>query len=124
MSSKRSIADGPERYMSIQDQLADNITRVQTTIAEAAKHAGRHAEAHGIRLPVLLQVNVAGETSKEGMSIAKTSEVARQIAALFALKVEGLMTIAPLVDDPEKVRPVFRGLRVLREQLQQELPQC
>src|SRR5438067_11747136 len=44
MSSKRSIADGPERYMSIQDQLADNITRVQTTIAEAAKHAGRQAE--------------------------------------------------------------------------------
>jgi pyridoxal phosphate enzyme (YggS family) len=89
-----------------------------------AQTLNRHAEAHGIRLPVLLQVNVAGETSKEGMSLAEAAHVAGQIGALSALEIQGLMTIAPLVDDPERVRPVFHSLRNLREQLQQEVPQC
>src|SRR3989442_481149 len=89
-----------------------------------AQTLSRHAEARGMRLPILLQVNVSGETSKEGMSIAEARQVARQIAALSALEIRGLMAIAPLVDNPEEVRPVFRGLRTLHEQLQQELPQC
>ena len=50
--------------------------------------------------------------------------LARQIAALPDIEVQGLMTIAPLVENPEEVRPVFRRLRNLREQLQDELPQC
>ena len=89
-----------------------------------AQRLSRHAEAYDMRLPILLQVNVSGETSKEGMSIAEARQVARQIAALSALEIRGLMAIAPLVDNPEEVRPVFRGLRTLHEQLQHELPQC
>jgi pyridoxal phosphate enzyme (YggS family) len=89
-----------------------------------AQVLSRHAEEHGKRLPVLLQVNVAGEESKEGMSPAEAPVLARQIAALPALEVQGLMTIAPLVEDPEEVRMVFRGLRDLRERLRQELPDC
>jgi len=58
------------------------------------------------------------------MSIAEAPHVAHRIAALSALEIRGLMTIAPLVDNPEEVRPVFRGLHTLREQLQHELPQC
>jgi uncharacterized pyridoxal phosphate-containing UPF0001 family protein len=69
-------------------------------------------------------VNVAGEESKEGMSLAEAPVLARQIVALPALEVQGLMTIAPLVEDPEEVRMVFRGLRDLRERLRQELPDC
>ncbi|HEY6406335.1 MAG TPA: YggS family pyridoxal phosphate-dependent enzyme, partial [Ktedonobacteraceae bacterium] len=42
---------------------------------------------------------------------------------LPCLKMHGLMTIAPLVDDAEKVRYVFRGLRDLRERLRQEVPE-
>ncbi|HLQ27609.1 MAG TPA: YggS family pyridoxal phosphate-dependent enzyme [Ktedonobacteraceae bacterium] len=84
----------------------------------------RHAEEQEKRLPVLLQVNVSGEASKEGMTLAETPALARQIAALPALEVQGLMTIAPLVDHPEEVRWVFRGLRDLRAQLQHELPHC
>ncbi len=78
----------------------------------------------GKRLPVLLQVNISGEASKEGMSPAEMSEVARQIAALPYIDVQGLMTIAPLVKDPEEARPVFRGLRALRDRLRDEVPQC
>ena len=84
----------------------------------------RHADRQGMTLPVLLQVNVSGETSKEGMSAAEAPELARQIVALPHLRVEGLMTIAPLVQNPEETRPVFRQLRLLRDHLRNEIPQC
>jgi pyridoxal phosphate enzyme (YggS family) len=83
----------------------------------------RHAEEQGIRLPVLLQVNVSGEASKEGIALVDAPTVARQIVALPRLDVQGLMTIAPLVQDAEEVRPFFRGLRELRDRLRNELPQ-
>lgn len=83
----------------------------------------QHAEELDIRLPVLLQVNVSGEASKEGIALAEAPTVARQIVALPQLDVQGLMTIAPLVQDAEEVRPVFRSLRELRDRLRDELPQ-
>ena len=89
-----------------------------------AQALNRHAGEQGKRLPVLLQVNVSGEESKEGMPLDEAPMLARQIAALPDIEVQGLMTIAPLVENPEEVRPVFRRLRNLREQLQDELPQC
>ncbi|HLH60706.1 MAG TPA: YggS family pyridoxal phosphate-dependent enzyme [Ktedonobacteraceae bacterium] len=88
-----------------------------------ARTLNRYAGEHEVRLPILLQVNVSGEASKEGMSPAETPEIARQILALPNLEVQGLMTIAPLVQDPEEVRPVFRGLRILRDQLRDTLSQ-
>ncbi|HET8846589.1 MAG TPA: YggS family pyridoxal phosphate-dependent enzyme [Ktedonobacteraceae bacterium] len=81
----------------------------------------RHAEEHGKRLPILLQINVAGESTKEGMSIEETFNLAREIATLSALRIEGLMTVAPLVENPEEVRPVFRALYQLRERLKNEV---
>jgi hypothetical protein len=82
-----------------------------------AQTLSRHAQELGKPLPILLQVNVASEASKEGMSPGELPELARQIVALPALRVEGLMTIAPLVSDPEEVRLVFRELRRLRDRL-------
>jgi len=87
-----------------------------------AQALNQHAGEHGIRLPVLLQVNVSGEASKEGMPPAQTLELARQVVELPAIEVEGLMTIAPLVEDPETVRPIFRELRLLRDRLRTTLP--
>lgn len=84
----------------------------------------RHAGKQDMVLPVLLQVNVSGEASKEGMSAAEAPELARQIVALPHLRVEGLMTIAPLAQNPEETRPVFRQLRLLRDYLRNEIPQC
>ncbi|HET7640934.1 MAG TPA: YggS family pyridoxal phosphate-dependent enzyme [Ktedonobacteraceae bacterium] len=87
-----------------------------------AQTLNRYAGELGRQLPVLLQVNVSGESSKEGMSPAAALELARQFVVLPHIQVEGLMTIAPLVADPEQVRPVFRELRLLRDQLRAEQP--
>jgi pyridoxal phosphate enzyme (YggS family) len=89
-----------------------------------ARLLNRHAAQLGIRLPVLLEVNISGEESKEGMTPSEAHALAQQIVALPHLEVQGLMTIAPLVDDAEEVRPVFRSLRELRDQLRNEVPDC
>ena len=68
-------------------------------------------------MPVLLQVNVSGEATKSGFSLAELSQAAEEIARLPRLEVKGLMTIAPLVADAEEVRPIFRRLRQLRDEL-------
>jgi len=68
-------------------------------------------------LPILLEVNVAGEASKFGLSPEEVGQALEQMARLPGLAVQGLMTVAPLVDDPEEVRPVFRELRRLRDAL-------
>ncbi|MHB1132731.1 MAG: YggS family pyridoxal phosphate-dependent enzyme [Chloroflexota bacterium] len=67
-------------------------------------------------LDVLVQVNVAGEASKEGVAPAEALPLLRAALALPGLRPVGLMTIAPLVVDPEAVRPVFRRLRQLRDE--------
>ncbi|MCP4606501.1 MAG: YggS family pyridoxal phosphate-dependent enzyme, partial [Proteobacteria bacterium] len=68
-------------------------------------------------LPVLLQVNVADEASKGGFTVNEISQAIKKITQMPHLEMKGLMTIAPWVDDPEEVRPVFRQLRELRGSL-------
>jgi pyridoxal phosphate enzyme (YggS family) len=69
------------------------------------------------RLPVLVEVNVGGEESKSGLPPSRLEEAAERIAKLPNLRVDGLMTIAPWVEDAEEVRPVFRHLRQIRDAL-------
>jgi len=68
-------------------------------------------------LPILLEVNAAGEASKFGFPPGEVAAAAQAIARLPHLDLRGLMTVAPLVSDPETVRPVFRELRRLRDAL-------
>ncbi len=88
--------------------------------AELAKRAA--ATGGGVRQRVLLQVNVAGEAQKSGCAPAEAPALAKRIAAEWAgaLALEGLMTLAPLTDDTDVQRRTFRGLRALRDQLQEE----
>ena len=74
--------------------------------------------ASGLR--VLLQVNVAGEEQKNGCALEDAPELARQIATLGNLRLEGLMTMAPFTDDVDVQRRTFRGLRVLRDRMKEE----
>jgi pyridoxal phosphate enzyme (YggS family) len=74
-------------------------------------------------LPVLLEVNVSGEDSKYGVRPAALGELAELVGGLPGLRLEGLMTVAPVAADPETVRPVFAGLRTLRDDLAERYPQ-
>ena len=64
-------------------------------------------------VPVLLEVNVAEEESKFGLSVEEVIPLAEQIASFSHVRVCGLMTIAPYVTDPEENRPIFRQLKKL-----------
>jgi pyridoxal phosphate enzyme (YggS family) len=61
-------------------------------------------------VPVFLEVNVAGEASKGGFSPADLPKAHETISGLPNLDVRGLMTVAPVVSNPEELRPVFRTL--------------
>jgi pyridoxal phosphate enzyme (YggS family) len=75
----------------------------------------RHCAELGKKLPILLQVNVSGELSKEGLEPSQLTENLEKIAQLPNLELRGLMTIAPFVQNPEETRPIFRQLRRLFE---------
>jgi pyridoxal phosphate enzyme (YggS family) len=68
-------------------------------------------------IEILLQVNVAEEETKGGFTEAELPQALKTISALPKLRVEGLMTIAPWVNNAEEVRPVFKRLKELRDGL-------
>ena len=78
-----------------------------------ASEISKEAVKHGITADILIEVNVAGEESKFGVSVEETPSLVQEVAKLPGIKVKGLMTIAPYVDDPEENRGVFRNLRKL-----------
>lgn len=78
------------------------------------------AQAAGVRVPVLLQVNIGREAQKGGLPPEEALPFARECAKLPGLAVRGLMTVLPKADDPEPVRPLFRGMRELFDQLREE----
>ncbi len=84
---------------------------------ELATELDRRAQAP---LRVLLQVNAAREPQKSGCTLEEAPGLARQIAALGQLQLEGLMTMAPLTDDEDVQRRTFRSLRALRDTIKEE----
>ena len=109
-----------------------DIHLIGTLQRNKARHAGAFASVQSIdsirlaeavsrrldrELEVLLEVNVAGEQSKSGFTPGDLPVALPAIQALPNLDVAGLMTIAPIVADPEDARPVFQRLRELRDRL-------
>lgn len=68
-------------------------------------------------LPIMLEVSVSGEATKFGFSPHALARALEEIARLPNLEVRGLMTVAPLVEDPQEVRPIFSRLRELAQAL-------
>jgi pyridoxal phosphate enzyme (YggS family) len=77
------------------------------------------------RLPVLLEINVTGKATQYGLPVNDRAQLDAVVEATLAsphLALQGLMTIAPLVADPEEARPYFRLLRDLRDELARRFP--
>jgi len=97
-----------------------------------ARRLSRFAQEATKSLPVLLECNVSGEVTKSGFDMSgwEQDDVKRvafftaveEVLTLPALAVQGLMTMAPFVADPETVRPVFASLRTLRDALRERFP--
>lgn len=85
-----------------------------------AQEIHRHAIKMGKVQDILIEVNVAGEESKFGVSPSELPQLLREVASLDGIKVRGLMTVAPIADDPADVRPYFAQLRRLAEELREE----
>jgi pyridoxal phosphate enzyme (YggS family) len=85
-----------------------------------ATELGKRAQ---IVQPILLAINVAGEQTKGGITADNALEVARGIAGVANVQLDGLMTMPPPHDDPEASRPYFDELRALRDRLAGELGQ-
>ena len=81
----------------------DSLRLAETIEQEAAKQK--------MRMPVLIEVNVAEEESKFGVRTDEVLSLAEQLSSLPHLQVCGLMTIAPYVEDPEDNRTIFRRLK-------------
>ena len=86
-----------------------------------AREIDRIAGDLGVFPRVLLQVNPAREQTKFGVPVEEVLPALREMARLSRLSVEGLMAIPPPVKDPEESRPLFRVLRALRENCEQEM---
>jgi len=87
-----------------------------------AEEIGKRAQAAAARAACLLEVNVSGEASKGGASPAEAPALASAAAALAGVDLAGLMTMAPIAEDAETVRPVFAALRELRDRINREAP--
>lgn len=82
-----------------------------------AEEIEKQAEKKGIEVDALLEVNTSGEATKSGFSPEEFPAALEKIKALNRIRVRGLMTIAPLTEEEQKIRSSFRTLRELRDRL-------
>jgi PLP dependent protein len=86
-----------------------------------AHEIDKWAEKAAKRMPILLEVNLAGESTKFGFKPEQVLNELEHVDSLPCVEVHGLMTVAPWTDDPEKVRPIFSQLRDLKDQCEAKL---
>lgn len=99
-------------------RLFDSIDSVDRL--DLAQEIDHRAEALGKTQNVLLQVNIAGESTKFGCAPEAAPDLAEKMNGLPRLALRGLMTIAPFSPDPEKSRPHFAALKTLRDRIEAE----
>ncbi len=87
-----------------------------------ARKLSEMAAADGRTLDILFEVNIAGEAAKSGFSPDGLRSCLSELLTLPGVCSHGLMTIPPLGPDPEKARPYFRSLRMLRDDLAAQYP--
>ena len=78
-----------------------------------AREIDKHAQKHGRKIPVLIEINSAKEEQKDGVDPSLAEEFLLELRELSGIEVVGLMTMGPVCDDPEQLRPYFRATREL-----------
>jgi pyridoxal phosphate enzyme (YggS family) len=84
---------------------------------QLAKDISRHAEKHGRKIPVLLEVNSAKEPQKSGIIPSEVEPLLNEILSLEGISVSGLMTMGPVTNSEEEIRPYFRLTKKLFDEL-------
>ncbi len=119
------FGDAPIRWHAIGHLQRNKVRHVAPVVAllhsldsmKLAREVDKRAQAAGREIDALLQVNVAGEDTKFGVDAEGALELAPQVAELEHVRLVGLMTMPPFVDDAEDNRPHFARLRELAEEL-------
>lgn len=94
--------------------IIDKVAMIHSVDSEKlAREISRQAVKSGVTVDILVEVNVAEEESKFGVSVTEAPALIETISTLPGIRVRGLMTVAPFVEDPELNRPVFSALRQL-----------
>lgn len=96
-----------KRYLEIFDMIetVDSI--------DLAKELDRRCARIEKVMPILIEVNIGREPQKSGVDLDDVVDVIREVSSLKYLKVMGLMTMGPLIDNPERLRPYFREMKQL-----------
>lgn len=89
--------------------------------ADLAREINKCADKQAKTMPILLEVNLAGEATKFGFKADQLLAELDAINALPRIEIHGLMMIAPWTPEPEKIRPLFRQLRELKTQCEAKL---
>jgi len=98
--------------------IADSVYMIHSVDSyQLAKDINRHAEARGRIIPVLIEVNSAKEEQKSGVMPDEAERLLCEISDFNNIKISGLMTMGPVTDDPENLRPYFRNTKKLFDEL-------
>lgn len=101
--------------------IIDKVAMIQSLDRETlAQEIDKRAQQHGLRMPVLIQVNIGNEPQKGGVAVENLMSFARYAAGLPGLDIRGLMAVMPDLRDEDALRPYFKHMRRLYEQLQCE----
>jgi len=87
---------------------------------ELAREIDKRCSRIGKVMPVFCEINIAKEKSKSGVYPEEVEELVRQISSLKNIKIEGLMTMGPFFEDPEKLRPYFRKTKEIFENIREK----
>ncbi len=100
---------------------ADHIELIHSVDSlRLAEEISKRGERQGIKIPILVEVNIAEEENKFGLSEEETKDLVKNIAKLPGITVKGLMTSAPFVTNPEENRDYFRRIKSLSVDIEEE----
>jgi pyridoxal phosphate enzyme (YggS family) len=128
-SKREAVADLPATFHLIghlqgnkaRREIFDSIDSVDSIALARKLDAAwaEHRKADASKLPILIEVQLAAEESKFGVTEADLPNLIEAILQLPRLELRGLMAIPPFLENPERVRPYFQRLRQLRENMRQ-----